>query len=378
MKTVKRYDSMYLVAGAVTTAEGYLLDSPVVARTGIYIYKLPDGKERREYRPPEEVFANDAMDSFKNKPITVLHPKGGKVTSENAHKLAIGVITSSAYRKGDTNLACDIVIHSPQEIKNYRELSVGYSVDLEETPGITPNGEHYDAIQHNIRCNHLAVVPSARAGRQARLNLDGDEIVEIEGEKMAKIRIDSKEFEVEESVAAHISALTMKADAAQAKCDTVTAERDKLKTDMADTTAKLDTMTAERDSLQAKVDAAEADKKQAVDKAVADAKKEVKERAELEETAKKAKVEKTDGLDNKALKVAVIKAVRGDSFNVEGKSDAYVDAAYDLVKEDMRNDSLANQMKNFKGIHGDAPVIKTDADEARQNMINRMMGKEDK
>ena len=365
MKTVKRYDSMYLVAGAVTTAEGYLLDSPIVARTGIYIYKLPDGKERREYRPPEEVFANDAMESFKNKPITVLHPKGGKVTSENAHKLAIGVITSSAYRKGDTNLACDIVIHSPQEIKNYRELSVGYSVDLEETSGITPNGEHYDAIQHNIRCNHLAVVPSARAGRQARLNLDGDEIVEIEGEKMAKIRIDSKEFEVEESVAAHISALTMKADAAQAKCDTVTAERDKLKTDMADTTAKLDTMTAERDSLKAKVDAAEADKKQAVDKAVVAAKKEAKERAELE---------KTDGLDNKALKVAVIKAVRGDSFDVEGKSDAYIDAAYDLVKEDMRNDSLADQMKNFKGVKGGSPVVKTDADEARKNFLASLNG----
>lgn len=378
MKTVKRYDSMHFVAGAVTTAEGYLLDSPIVARTGIYIYKLPDGTERREYRPPEEVFADDAMASFKNKPITVLHPKGGKVTSENAHKLAIGVITSSAYRKDSNNIACDIVIHSPQEIKDYRELSVGYTVDLEETPGVTPDGERYDAVQHRIRCNHLAVVPSARAGRQARLNLDGDEVLESDGEKMAKIRIDSKEFEVEESVAAHVSALTMKADAAQAKCDTVTAELDKLKTDMADTTAKLDTMTAERDSLQAKVDAAEADKKQAVDKAVADAKKEAKERAELEETAKKAKVEKTDGMDNKALKVAVIKAVRGDSFNVEGKSDAYVDAAYDLVKEDMRNDSLANQMKNFKGIHGDAPVIKTDADEARQNMINRMMGKGDK
>ena len=82
MRKVQRYDSMQFVAGAVTTPEGFLLDSPIVARTGIYTYLQPDGSVRREYRPPDEVFAEDALVSFKGKPITVLHPKGGRVTAD--------------------------------------------------------------------------------------------------------------------------------------------------------------------------------------------------------------------------------------------------------------------------------------------------------
>lgn len=35
--------------------------------------------------------------------------------------------------------------------------------------------------------------------------------------------------------------------------------------------------------------------------------------------AKKAQVEKTDGLDNKALKIAIVKALRGDSVDFEGR-----------------------------------------------------------
>lgn len=157
MRKVQRYDSWQLVAGAVTTPEGYLLDTPVVARTGIYTYANPDGTVRREYRPPEEVFSEDALASFKGKPITVLHPKNGKVTADTAHRVTIGTIMSQAYRKDEANVACEIIIHSPQEIKDFRELSVGYTVDLEETPGINADGEAYDAIQHCIRCNHLAV-----------------------------------------------------------------------------------------------------------------------------------------------------------------------------------------------------------------------------
>ena len=69
MRKVQRYDSMQFVAGAVTTPEGFLLDSPIVARTGIYTYLQPDGSVRREYRPPDEVFAEDALVSFKGKPL---------------------------------------------------------------------------------------------------------------------------------------------------------------------------------------------------------------------------------------------------------------------------------------------------------------------
>lgn len=44
----ERIDSWMFVSGAVTDADGFLRDSPIVARTGIYIYQQPDGTIRRE------------------------------------------------------------------------------------------------------------------------------------------------------------------------------------------------------------------------------------------------------------------------------------------------------------------------------------------
>lgn len=385
MKTVQRYerqDGFMIVGGAVTDADGFLRDSPVVARTGIYVYINPDGTTRREYRPPEEVFANDALDSFVGKPITVDHPKTGKVTSKEARKLAIGTILGPGYRKSEADVGCDIVIHTPEAIGERRELSLGYRVDLEEKAGTTPEGEPYDAIQHNIRVNHLAVVASARAGHRARLNLDGNEIIESEGLKMSKIKIDANEFEVDEAVASHIGVLTAKLAAAEAKNDAATTKLATaetqvatLKADAVTANQKLDAVTAERDALQAKCDTAEADKQKAVDEAVEKVKKEAEENAVLEDACKKAGIDKKDGMDSKTIKIAVIKKVRGDSFSEEGKSEVYIDAAFDLAMDDLNAAAAANrtnqQLHTFKARNtGDAIVC--DADQARANMVKSL------
>lgn len=50
-----------------------------------------------------------------------------------------------------------------------RELSAGYTCDLDWTPGKTPSGEAYDAVQKNIRINHVAIVQRGRAGQQVRI-----------------------------------------------------------------------------------------------------------------------------------------------------------------------------------------------------------------
>ena len=39
-----------------------------------------------------------------------------------------------------------------------RELSAGYQVDVDETPGEV-DGERFDRIQRNIRGNHVAALP---------------------------------------------------------------------------------------------------------------------------------------------------------------------------------------------------------------------------
>lgn len=393
MRNVQRYDSLQLVAGAVIDTDGFMRDSPIVARTGVYEYRNPDGTIRREYRPADEVFASDALNSFRGKPITVLHPKKGKITAANAFGTAIGSILSDGYPKDEKYVACDIVIFAPDKIGKHRELSLGYRCDCEETPGVSPDGQAYDAIQRNIRINHLAVVPLARAGMKARLNCDGDEIIESEGtQNMSKFKIDGVEHEVPEAVANYITALQSRADAAEAgltatketlagvtasktelqtKLDAMTGERDGVQ-------GKLDAMTAERDSLKSKVDAAEADKKTAVDKAVEDTKKEVKERAELEADAKKAKCDKTDGMDNKALKIAIIKAVRGDSLNFDGKSDDYVNAYYDSIRGDLDSNAAGDQMRKiFNNDNNNSGGEVKSAAQHRQDMIDGMINKKE-
>lgn len=393
MRNVQRYDSLQLVAGAVIDTDGFMRDSPIVARTGVYEYRNPDGTIRREYRPADEVFASDALNSFRGKPITVLHPKKGKITAANAFGTVIGSILSDGYPKDEKYVACDIVIFAPDKIGKHRELSLGYRCDCEETPGVSPDGQAYDAIQRNIRINHLAVVPLARAGMKARLNCDGDEIIESEGtQNMSKFKIDGVEHEVPEAVANYITALQSRADAAEAgltatketlagvtasktelqtKLDAMTGERDGVQ-------GKLDAMTAERDSLKSKVDAAEADKKAAVDKAVEDTKKEVKERAELEADAKKAKCDKTDGMDNKALKIAIIKAVRGDSLNFDGKSDDYVNAYYDSIRGDLDSNAAGDQMRKiFNNDNNNSGGEVKSAAQHRQDMIDGMINKKE-
>lgn len=393
MRNVQRYDSLQLVAGAVIDTDGFMRDSPIVARTGVYEYRNPDGTIRREYRPADEVFASDALNSFRGKPITVLHPKKGKITAANAFGTAIGSILSDGYQKDDKYVACDIVIFAPDKMGKHRELSLGYRCDCEETPGVAPDGQPYDAIQRNIRINHLAVVPLARAGMKARLNCDGDEIIESEEtQNMSKFKIDGVEHEVPEAVANYITALQSRADAAetsltatketlagvtasktelQTKLDAMTGERDGVQ-------GKLDAMTAERDSLKSKVDAAEADKKAAVDKAVEDTKKEVKERAELEADAKKAKCDKTDGMDNKALKIAIIKAVRGDSLNFDGKSDDYVNAYYDSIRGDLDSNAAGDQMRKiFNNDNNNSGGEVKSAAQHRQDMIDGMINKKE-
>lgn len=183
LKRVIRLDSQPLSQTFFTT-EGYLMDRPILTSTGIFEYVNPDGSLRRELRLPEEVFDPESLKSYRGKPIIVTHD-AGLITKDNVAENAIGTILSEGYRSG-SDVRAEIVIHNADELKDcgYRELSLGYNLDLDETPGVY-EGEPYDAIQRNIRINHLALVDEARAGDQARLNIDGRDTA-LKGGKLMK------------------------------------------------------------------------------------------------------------------------------------------------------------------------------------------------
>ena len=174
---VYRFDAMEL-SPAYFTKEGYLMDRPILTTTGIFEYHNDDGSIRRELRLPGEVFDPESLASYKGKPIVITHD-AGKIDKDNVDQTEIGTILSDGYRDGN-NVRAEIVIHDTDAMKasGLKELSLGYTQTLVMQPG-EYNGEHYDAIQTNIRVNHLALVGAARAGDTARLNIDSKDAPEV-------------------------------------------------------------------------------------------------------------------------------------------------------------------------------------------------------
>lgn len=149
------------------TPEGYLIVPARFARTGIQHYAahelgVSDADPQRVirvYRPPEEVFAAEAIASFDGRPITDEHPDE-EVTAENWRAHAVG-FARNPRREGEY-LVADLTITDEATIEKIeagkQELSGGYSAEYDWTPGLTAEGEPYDVKQIRIRGNHIATV----------------------------------------------------------------------------------------------------------------------------------------------------------------------------------------------------------------------------
>lgn len=187
LRRVRRLDCIQLDAADSTyfTAEGYLVDHPILTSCGIFEYTNPDGSVRRELRLPKYVFDPASLKTYRGKPVIITH-EAGVVDKDNVDREQIGTILSDGYQDGE-DVRAEIIIHNTDAMQDcgLRELSLGYNLDLVEEPGVW-NGEPYDAIQTNIVINHLALVASARAGEQARLNIDGSDEPELKGGKSMK------------------------------------------------------------------------------------------------------------------------------------------------------------------------------------------------
>jgi hypothetical protein len=357
VKTVQRNDSVSLDK-ATFTPEGFLRDSPIIARTGILEYKNPDGSIRREYRPSEEVFKADSLASFKGKPIVMGHG-AGMISADNAKRVMIGTMLSEGIQDGE-NVRADLMIHDKNALDSGRRgLSVGYTVDEDWTPGEF-NGVKYDLVQRNIKVNHLGLVNKARAGEQARLTLDGDQIDEYEEEiKLMKIRLDNGiEYDAAPEVIAAID--SMKVDMAKIKNDGVELQRK-----LDETEAKADTLQADKIKLDEQLKAS--------DKKHADGLNEaVKQRVSLLSVATAHKLDKADEMTDRQIKEAVITAVRGDSVDLTGKSDDYIQAAFDMASADgIRNDGIATQRQKLNNPDRERKDEAVSSEDARQRMIEQ-------
>lgn len=173
---MKFIDALTIDGTAKRSSDGALLVDAKAARTGIQMYLgadvgRPDMSTVRVYRPGSEVFHADSLRSFAHRPITNDHPTE-PVTADNWKDHAVGS-TADEVRAEGIYVRVPLMVSDGATIaaieSGKRELSCGYSCDLDFTAGVTPSGMAYDAMQKNIRINHIAVVDHGRAGSECRI-----------------------------------------------------------------------------------------------------------------------------------------------------------------------------------------------------------------
>ena len=229
METVSRYDYGQ-VTKSETTDEGYLKVWCKAARVGTQLYTRGDGAQVREYRPEEEVAKPESLASFGMKAVTMGHPPV-LLDTENTKVHQIGH-AGSQVRFSDGFVEIALLITDEKAISSIKrgdaqEVSAGYRVDYDPTPGVTPQGESYDGVQRNIRVNHIAVVPKGRAGREVRLLLDSvdrnDAVAYTEPPSnspvisMARITLDGLDLEIPAEAAGAVQSFVKDANRAKAE-----------------------------------------------------------------------------------------------------------------------------------------------------------------
>ena len=412
-----------------------MIDHPILTRVGIFEYKNPDGSTRRELRLPEEVFAPESLASYKGKPVILTH-EAGMIDSDNVQQEQIGTILSEGTQDGD-NVRAQIIIHDARKLDyGLRELSLGYSLDLEETPGEW-QGQPYDAIQRNIRVNHLALVEKARAGDSARLNIDGEDthaekggntmskrkdgltpeeiaqlVEEYKKRKEQRMQVqqpdnqpaadaegEENQDEGEETAADPVQEVKENRDRRDAAgdCETMDEANGMIAQQDADIQKLLDFIA----QLQAKIDFDEASEPKAennadeegAEEASQEEKKDesvnmdsidayISQKIELIRLGDKLHMDGIDAMKPMDAKKAIIKKVN-PNIRLDGKDKAYIDAMYDITKESIgKRKGVDYQRQQMRGDGMEKGVRKApDAQSAaakRAGMIARMDGTDKK
>ena len=331
------------LAKPVKQPNGWLRVDGYLTRTGVFHYLQPDGTVRRELRPPDEVFKADSLATFAMVPVTDAHPPE-MLTAENTKEYSRGAVSDKVQPDGDkvraSLMVTDAELIAKMEKRDAVEVSCGYLCDLEDSPGEW-QGQKYDAVQRNIRGNHVAIVERGRAGAEVRVRMDGSatlvdhtfragnppgiDLVTPRQDRgtapMNKIRIDGVDYDP--STEAFAQALAKQQEAQAAKM----AELSKA---ASEAVAKADKAEARADAAAEQLKKAEAELKELPEKIRAD----MAARAELDARARAVlgKEVKLDGLSPMDVRKTVLAKLMPE-FNPAGRSDAYVEARFDAALE---------------------------------------------
>jgi hypothetical protein len=172
----ERYDFFGGIGRFERTPVGGIRVKARLTRTGVLEYKRPDGTIRRELRLPEEVFKADSVATLNGAPVTDLSHHRSLIDVANWKDAALG--HADNVRQDGDYIVADLHVNDPEAVAliengQLHDISCGYRCRMDATPGVW-NGTPYDAIQRDIRYNHVAVLPRGRgrAGTDVSLRLD--------------------------------------------------------------------------------------------------------------------------------------------------------------------------------------------------------------
>lgn len=144
------------------TPEGYLKGRARV--TGVSVLDYTESHGIHIFRPEEEVFAPDSLESLKTIPLTNGHPPAN-ITASNAIQWSIGATGSDIQRDGDSITIDFSIITDWIAEEVYRRHMAGervqFSVGARGLPEYMDgdhNGTVYQAVLRKIRYNHLALL----------------------------------------------------------------------------------------------------------------------------------------------------------------------------------------------------------------------------
>jgi len=325
-------DRLQIASQREYTDEGFLKVPARISRTGIQEYLAIEldapGREHndkiRVYRSPEEVFSDISLASFSRKPVTDNHPPE-LVSPSNSKQYSVGMSDPEITRDGDFVTAI-LNITDEEAIKNIEsgkvELSNGYTADIDWTPGVTPEGEQYDAIQRNIKGNHIAIVKRGRAGSSCRVADNSPESGEV---KMAKITIDGVDYEVSDQAAQAVNKvqtrLTDTENEAEKKDEELKKKEDEMEEAEKEAKKSEDSLKAQLDDAVSKVPTAKV-----IDQMVSD-------RTKLVDSVKKIQPNiVVDGKDKQTLMKEVV-AANCSNVQLDSASEDYIEARFDMLVE---------------------------------------------
>lgn len=365
---VLRYDKASPLSKPVRLPNGFVRAEGYLTRTGIFVYRDAKGNTVRELRTPDEVLHPEALASFALVPVTNDHPPE-LLTADNAKQYAVGSVSESVVPEGD-KVRASLMITDAAAIEaldaGKSELSCGYTADVVLESGVW-QGQPYDAIQRNIRGNHVALVDAGRAGPTCSIRMDATDVAQEIAMDDVMIEVGGAKYSVPAEMAGELVKMLESKGLKPAMADEKPADKpsEEMAAVKADAQRKIDALQARLDGLQSAASA------KSLRETIA---REVREDIAVTDLAKRfdADVSESDSTESKRRKIV---AKLDPSIKLDGKSPEYVGGLLDALVlargEQVAASPRAGSLK-FDGKENDDPAAA-----ARAKMIAHLDGKKE-